>query len=409
MQRDPGDVGLAGDAWPKRPHLAFGRHLLLDSGSIYCQSEAMHNSPKHPRARDLGLNLPGLPGPLNAITDVPSLEVGHCTRIAGADLRTGITAILPQGPQLSCLPAGSFALNGNGEMTGLAWVEESGFLEGPVALTNTCSLGRVRDGVRAWLVERLGADGLLGGGLLPVVGETWDGRLNAIEAQALTRDDVFAALDSAAAGPVPEGSVGGGTGMVAFGFKAGIGTSSRQVEIQGQTFLVGVLVQANFGARSNLSMNGLPVGHWLKDRLLPHLFHSPNKQPQQDGSIIGVLATNAPLLPHQLKRLARRMGLGVARTGGVAYNTSGDFFLAFSTVAPTLKKGLEQWQVLPNTQLDSLLEAATYATEEAILNALCAAETMTGIHGNRVEALPREQVRAWIAQYQAPENLNSDL
>jgi L-aminopeptidase/D-esterase-like protein len=165
------------------------------------------------------------------------------------------------------------------------------------------------------------------------------------------------------------------------------------------------LVQANFGARSNLIMNGLPVGQWLKDSLLPQLFHSPNKQPQQDGSIIGVLATNAPLLPQQLKRLARRMGLGVARTGGVAYNTSGDFFLAFSTVAPTLQKGMEHWQVLPNTQLDPLLEAATYATEEAILNALCAAEAMTGIHGNRVEALPREQVRAWIAQYQAPVNL----
>lgn len=361
----------------------------------------MNPLPQLPRARDLGLNLPGLPGPLNAITDVPGLQVGHCTRIAGADLRTGITAILPQRRQLSCLPAGSFALNGNGEMTGLAWVEESGFLEGPVALTNTCSLGLVRDGVRAWLVERLGADGLLGGGLLPVVGETWDGRLNAIEAQALTREDVFAALDSAATGPVPEGSVGGGTGMVSFGFKAGMGTASRQVEIMGQTYQVGVLVQANFGQRSNLIMNGLPVGQWLKDRLLPQLFHSP----KQDGSIIGVVATNAPLLPQQLKRLARRMGLGVARTGGVAYNTSGDFFLAFSTSAPELKNGHEHWQVLPNTQLDPLLEAATYATEEAILNALCAAGPMTGIHGNRIEALPLEQVRAWIAQYQAPVNL----
>lgn len=362
----------------------------------------MNPLPQHPRARELGLNLPGQPGPLNAITDLPGVEVGHCTRIAGADLRTGITAILPQGPQLSFLPAGSFALNGNGEMTGLAWVEESGFLEGPVALTNTCSLGLVRDGVRAWLVERLGAEGLLGGGLLPVVGETWDGKLNAIEAQALSCADVFEALDNATGGSVPEGNVGGGTGMVSFGFKAGIGTSSRQIQIQGQTFLVGVLVQANFGARSNLLMNGLPVGQWLKDSFLPQL-HLP---PKQDGSIIGILATNAPLLPQQLKRLARRMGLGVARTGGVAYNTSGDFFLAFSTSAPEFKDGLEHWQVLPNQHIDSLLEAATYATEEAILNALCAAEPMTGVHGNRVEALPLEQVQTWIATYQPPLNFN---
>ncbi|HEY9840963.1 MAG: P1 family peptidase [Candidatus Sericytochromatia bacterium] len=346
------------------------------------------------RARDLGLPLPGQPGPANAITDVPGVEVGHTTLIEGADIRTGVTVILPAGKTLSAVPAGYFALNGNGELTGTAWVAEGGFLEGPIGLTNTCSVGLVRDTLRKWEAENFTVEGL-GPGLLPVVGETYDGFLNDIEAQHLKPEHVFAALTAAASGPVAEGAVGGGTGMIAFEFKAGIGTSSRQLEVVKQSYTVGVLVQANFGVREQLTMAGKPLGEWLAD-LEPRRV---KRDAGRDGSIIGILATDAPLLPQQLQRLAKRMALGLARTGGLAHNSSGDLFLAFSTACPQLsEKGLESWNVVPNHQLDGLFAAAAQATEEAILNALTAAEPMTGFQGHSVTALPQAQVRAWFAK-----------
>ncbi|MEZ0373568.1 MAG: P1 family peptidase [Candidatus Sericytochromatia bacterium] len=340
------------------------------------------------RARDLGLPLPGQPGPANAITDVPGVEVGQTTLIDGESIRTGVTVILPAGKSLSVVPAGSFALNGNGELTGTAWIAEGGFLEGPIGLTNTCSVGVVRDTLRKWMVREFGSQGL-GPGLLPVVGETWDGYLNDIEAQHVQPEHVFAALAAAASGPVAEGSVGGGTGMIAFEFKAGIGTSSRQLEVLKQTYTVGVLVQANFGVREQLLMAGKPVGQWLAD-LEPRRV---KRDQGRDGSIIGILATDAPLLPQQLQRLAKRMALGLARTGGLAFNTSGDLFLAFSTACPQIDaNGLEQWKIIPNPRLDRLFAAAAHATEEAILNALAAGEPMTGFQGHAINALPPERV-----------------
>ncbi len=346
------------------------------------------------RLRELGLAPSGQAGQWNAITDVSGLEVGHRTLISGTDIRTGVTVILPQGRCLSIVPAASFALNGNGEVTGTAWIEESGFLEGPIALTNTCSVGLVRDTLRRWMLPYLDQPGALGAGLLPVVGETWDGLLNDIEGQHLQASHVFEALKAAASGPVSEGAVGGGTGMVCFGFKAGIGSSSRQVMAADENWDLGVLVQTNFGRREQCLMRGVPIGELIQD-LKPEL----PAPPQQDGSIIAVLATNAPLLPHQLKRLARRMALGLARMGGMANNTSGDFFLAFSTASPQLNaQGLESWGVLANAQLDPLLEAAALATEEAILNAIWAGETMSGFGGNRIYGLPHDRVLKILQQ-----------
>jgi len=348
-----------------------------------------------PRARQLISALEGQPGLWNAITDVPGLEVGHYTLVSGESVRTGVTVILPQGRQLSGLPASWFALNGNGELTGTAWVDESGFLEGPIALTNTCSVGLVRDTLRRWLVENfpLQTSGL-GLGLLPVVGETWDGLLNDIEAQQLGAEHVLQALQQAASGPVAEGNVGGGTGMMAFEFKAGIGTSSRLLQFAGQTYVLGVLVQANFGWREHLLLGGQPMGKLLQD-LKPRLA-APRRQ---EGSIVAVLATNLPLLPHQLKRLARRMSLGLARTGGLAFNSSGDLFLAVSTAYPQLDaKGYEAWRVLPNASLDPVFAHAAWATEEAILNALFAADDMQGFQGNQVYALPLARLQAILSQ-----------
>lgn len=356
------------------------------------QAESRVETGPAPRARDLGLPLAGEPGLLNAISDVPGVEVGQYSLIAEPGVRTGVTVILPRGraQAISVLPAGGFALNGNGELTGMAWIAEAGRLEGPIALTNTCSLGMTRDALRRWMVERTGG-GELGPGLLPVVGETWDGLLNDIEAQQLRPEHVFAALDAAAPGPVAEGGVGGGTGMVAFELKAGIGTASRRLRLSAGDYTLGVLVQANFGLREQLTICGRPVGAQLA-QLEPRLFRP---QSARDGSIIGILATDAPLLPIQLQRLARRMALGLARTGGIAHNSSGDLFLAFSTAAPeTGKDGLEHWRTLPDSGLDPLFAAAVQATEESIYNALCAGAPMTGFRGRSVAALPKELLEA---------------
>ncbi|MFN8453980.1 MAG: P1 family peptidase [Anaerolineae bacterium] len=366
--------------------------------------------PSKPRARELGTPFDGAPGPLNALTDVPGVEVGHTTLIAGegklavgqGPVRTGVTAILPRGKIYDPMFAAWYYLNGNGEMTGAAWVEESGFLESPIAITNTHSVGVVRDAVVAWMRQHqfyqpLSPDRDIFW-LLPVVAETYDGMLNDINGFHVRPEHVFAALDSAAAGPVAEGNVGGGTGMICHGFKGGIGTASRKLADKRGGYTVGALVQANHGSRAELTLAGVPVGREITD-LLPQ-FQWGEVIPK-NGSIIVVVATDAPLLPHQLKRLARRVPMGIARVGGIGANTSGDIFIVFSTANPgaAQRSGLRQVDMLPNDQLDPLLAATIQATEEAIINALVAAETMQGINGNTVYALPHERVQAALRRY----------
>ena len=369
-----------------------------------------------PRARDLGIPFEGVPGSLNAIIDVQGVEVGHTTLISGegklqvgkGPVRTGVTAILPRGKMHDPVFAGWYSLNGNGEMTGTTWVEESGFLEGPVMVTNTHSVGIVRDAVVAWTVEKRLTDPTFSGisWSLPVVAETYDGGLNDINGFHVKQEHVFAALEQASTGPVAEGNVGGGTGMVCHDFKGGIGTASRQLETGRGGYTVGVLVQANHGDRRNLAVAGVPVGREIPD-LQPV---SGNKdagpspiQPAEMGgsSIIVVVATDAPLLPHQLKRLARRVPLGIARVGGMGANGSGDIFIAFSTANPgaAQREGISKVESLPNGQMTPLFEATIFATEEAIINALVAAETMVGIDGTTVYALPHDRLRQVLVEY----------
>lgn len=364
------------------------------------------------RARDLHIPFEGTPGRHNAITDVDGVHVGHTTLIEGegplrvgqGPVRTGVTAILPQGQVHAPVMAGVHVLNGNGEMTGTIWIEESGWLEGPVMITNTHSVGTVRDAVIAWTVERrlfhpLERDIFWS---LPVVGETYDGTLNDINGFHVKPEHVFAALDAAAVGPVEEGNVGGGTGMICHGFKGGIGTSSRVIaqEDGGYTggYTVGALVQANYGSRRNLLIAGVPVGQEIPD-LLPEI-HA-GAAPMGAGSIIIVLATDAPLLPHQLRRVAQRASLGLARMGGMGANSSGDIFLAFSTANTSAWQRNEPTQVtmLPNDRITPIFEAAVHATEEAIVNAMVAAQTMHGRDGNTVHALPHERVRDVMRKY----------
>jgi D-aminopeptidase len=353
------------------------------------------------RARDLGVPFEGTPGELNAITDVRGVEVGHTTLVEGegklvvgeGPVRTGVTAILPLGKENSntAVPAAVFSFNGNGEMTGSEWVEESGFLEGPVLLTNTHSVGVVRDAVVEWGTRKFPNTANFS---LPVVGETWDGELSDINGFHVKKTDVFAALNGAASGAVAEGNVGGGTGNRAFGFKAGIGTASRIFAKSDNGLCVGVLVQANLGRRENLMVSGVPVGREI-DELQPIV----HREPEKEGSILVVIATNAPLMPHQLKRVARRAALGIARTGAVSTNSSGDLFIAFSTAVPALVDGRQQWSTLKNDELDPLLAATVQATEEAIVNALIAAKTMRGINDNTFYALPHERLREVLKKY----------
>ncbi len=351
-----------------------------------------------PRARDLGIPLEGSPGPLNAITDVKGVEVGHTTLISGegklkvgaGPVRTGVTAILPRGSDSNDqVFAGWFALNGNGEMTGTIWIEESGFLEGPVLLTNTSSVGIARDAVVKYYTQKHKQRQPW---VLPVVAETYDGHLNDAHGFHVKEKHVFEALESAKPGPVAEGNVGGGTGMTCFEFKGGIGTASRRLEANHGGHTVGVLVQANFGLRRQLRIAGVPVGQEIAQDTF---------RDRESGSIIIVIATDAPLLPHQLKRLARRASLGLARTGSVAGNGSGDIFLAFSTAALGAAKpdGLVELKMLPNERMNPLFEATVQATEEAILNALVAAETMTGRDGHRVLALPHDRLKEVLKKY----------
>ncbi len=362
-----------------------------------------------PRARDLGIPFDGTPGPLNAITDVVGVEVGHVTLISGegrletgkGPVRTGVTAVLPRGKgDLSRVFAAWFPLNGNGELTGAAWLEESGGLAGPVLLTNTESVGVVRDAAIAWRLRRGGTGPDFSGDVsLPVVSETWDGFLNDIHGFHVKPEHAWGALDGACGGPVPEGSVGGGTGMICHRFKAGIGTASRRVRIDGADRTVGVLVQANYGTRESLRIAGVPVGREIAD-LRPERRKSPPSEADQ-GSIVGIVATDAPLLPHQLKRLAKRAPLGLARMGGTGGNGSGDLFLAFSTANPEAVKtaGTASLTMLPNDRLNALFDAVVESTEEAIANALVAAEDMTGIDGNRAYAIPHGRLREAMRKF----------
>jgi D-aminopeptidase len=354
-----------------------------------------------PRARDLGIPFDGTPGPLNAITDVAGVEVGQVTLISGngklvvgrGPVRTGVTAVFPRGKESADQVFAAWStLNGNGEMTGTTWVEESGFLEGPVMITNTHSVGVVRDAVIEWRVKQAGKASQPWS--LPVVAETWDGFLNDINGFHVKPEHVFRALDGAKPGPVDEGNVGGGTGMIVHEFKGGIGTSSRTLDERAGGYTVGALVQANYGRRRQLTIAGVPVGQEITDLM-------PKRGEAETGSIIVVLATDAPVLPHQLKRIAKRAALGVARNGGIGGNSSGDIFVAFSTANPSAARdsGLATLTMLPNERIDPIFLAAVQATEEAIINAMVAAETMEGINGNTVYAIPHDRLRAVLEKY----------
>jgi D-aminopeptidase len=355
------------------------------------------------RARGLGVPFDGAPGPLNAITDVAGVTVGHATLIedlaAERAVRTGVTAVLPRGEDTLQRPvfAAWFALNGNGEMTGTTWIEESGQLEGPVMLTNTHSVGVVRDATIAWRIRQGGPDASGYYWSLPVVAETWDGHLNDINGFHVKPEHVDAALAGARGGPVAEGNVGGGTGMVCYEFKCGIGTASRVVEVLGERYIVGVLVQANYGLRDELVIAGVPVGRQLRDH---RVYSEPDPEVAGSGSIIVVVATDAPLLPHQLKRVARRPALGLGRLGSVAHNGSGDIFIAFSTADASLGRSDRPLthRSLPNDVLDPLFGATVEAVEEAVVNAMVAARDMVGDQGRYAKALPHQELIEVIAR-----------
>ena len=354
-----------------------------------------------PRARDLGVPFDGTPGPFNAITDVKGVEVGHTTLISGSGplkvgvgpVRTGVTAIFPRGKDsLDAVFVGWFALNGNGEMTGTTWLEESGLLDGPVMITNTHSVGVVRDAVIAWRVKRAPPDEEGYSWSLPVVAETADDDLNDMNGFHVKPEHVFHALDTAKSGPVEEGSVGGGTGMVCNEFKGGIGTSSRVLDAKFGGYTVGVLVQCNYGRRSELRIAGIPVGREISDHVV---------RDEDIGSIIVVVATDAPLIPTQLKRVARRVTLGLGRVGSFASDGSGDIFIALSTANPGVKgaTGLHQLTMVPNQRLDPIFLATVQATEEAVVNAMVAAKTMKGINDFEVIGLPHDRLREILKKY----------
>jgi len=378
---------------------------------------------KKPRARDLGIPFDGTPGSLNAITDVSGVEVGHTTLISGngelqvgvGPVRTGVTAIFPRGKENpNPVFAGWFSQNGNGEMTGTTWVEESGFLEGPVMITNTLSVGIVHHSVIAWGVQQgTEKDRYSHLASLPVIAETWDGHLNDILGQHIKEKHVFQAIESAASGPVAEGNVGGGTGMICHGFKGGIGTASRTVSIDSSTYTIGVLVQANYGSMDELRIAGIPVGReireiWKKEETGKEDEFNLDQQSPSDvpayadkGSIIIVIATDAPVLARQLKRLARRASMGLARNGSYSGNSSGDIFIVFSTANQGAHRGPVPPKVtmLTNSQTGRLFLPVVQATEEAIINALVAAETLTGIDGHTIRALPHDLVKQILKKY----------
>ena len=364
--------------------------------------------PAKPRARDLGVPFEGAAGPLNAITDVAGVEVGLVTLIEGQGLlqvgkgpvRTGVTAILPRGRAgTDPVMAGWFSMNGNGEMTGTTWIKEGGFLEGPVFITNTHSVGVVRDASIAWGLKR---GSQLQPWSLPVVAETWDGTLNDINGFHVKPDHVMKALDDARGGRVAEGNTGGGTGMICYQFKCGTGTASRRLPAGGGGYTVGVLVQANHGTRGQLRIAGAPIGADIP--VAPARGGggvNEDEDVQEQGSIIIVIATDAPLLPHQLERVARRASLGLARTGATSGNGSGDIFIAFSTANANAAsaRDVADVKMLSNDRISAIFSATVQATEEAIVNALVAAETMTGAGNRTIPALPHDQLRALLKKY----------
>jgi L-aminopeptidase/D-esterase-like protein len=398
------------------------RSLIVTALVIVTASQALHA--QKPRERDLALPIGGTAGPLDAITDVAGVEVGHTTLVSGSGklvvgtgpVRTGVTVIHPRG-KANAEPvfAAWFTLNGNGEMTGTTWIQESGLLEGPVAVTNTHSVGVVRDAIIRWEISQKNA---LQPWWLPVVAETYDGGLNDINGFHVKPEHVLAALDRAAGGVPQEGAVGGGTGMVCHGFKGGIGTASRKLSAQDGGYTVGVLVQCNYGSRRDLRIAGVPVGEEIPD-LTGCIANSdplpPNSRPRcneprrgaaedgpEQGSIIVVVATDAPLLPHQLKRMATRVSLGVGRQGGFGGNSSGDIFLAFSTANARAwfnDQPVTNVQMLPNDRISPLFQATAQATEAAITNALLAAETTTGANDLRIYAMPVDRMLAAMKKY----------
>lgn len=365
-----------------------------------------------PRARDLGVPFDGTTGQWNSITDVKGVEVGYSTIISGSGenivgkgpVRTGVTAIFPRGKAQKFSPvfANWYSLNGNGEMTGTTWLTESGFLETPIMITNTNSVGVVRDAVLKWYVDTDWYKGEEWWYTYPVVAETYDGFLNDIYGFHVKEEHVLEAITNAKSGKIAEGNVGGGTGMMALGFKGGTGTSSRIINYGDSSYTVGVLVQANFGRKPNLTIAGVPVGKELLDTLNNELKLPPQSYRKEgDGSIIVVVATDAPLLPHQLKRIANRVPIGIGLTGGIGTNGSGDIFIAFSTANPEAfqRYDFSEVNMLPNDLIDPILEATVQSVEEAIINAMIAAETMVGINGNKSYALPHGLLKDVMKKY----------
>ena len=376
--------------------------LSIFSIEIYSQNKI--------RARDLGIPFNGSPGKYNSITDVEGILVGHETIIEGdgnlivgkGPIRTGITSILPRGMNYDPVFAGWYSLNGNGEMTGTTWVEESGFLEGPIMITNTHSVGVVRDAVIEWSYKNKFYKTLYNikdlFWTLPVVAETYDGSLNDINGFHVKKEHAFNALNNARGGMISEGNVGGGTGMICHGFKGGIGTSSRNIALKEKEYTLGVLVQANYGNRKELTIAGVPVGKEIEN-LLPKITFGEKQEGL--GSIIVIVATDAPLLPNQLKRLARRVPIGISRVGGFGSNGSGDIFITFSTANPGAfnREEIRNINFLPNDLMNPFLNATAQATEEAIINALISAETMTGINNNTVYKLPHDRLKDMLKKY----------
>ncbi|MBA2525496.1 MAG: P1 family peptidase [Pyrinomonadaceae bacterium] len=399
--------------------------LVVGAALVVIVSATLSYGQTKPRARELGIPFEGTPGSHNAITDVTGVEVGHTTLITGrgrlvvgkGPVRTGVTAILPRGKKtFDPVFAAWFPLNGNGEMTGTTWIRESGFLEGPILITNTHSVGVVRDATIDWEIKN-GRKFIF---TYPIVAETYDGTLNDINGFHVKAEHVFTALNGATPGRVAEGNVGGGTGMLCNGFKGGIGTSSRVLAMNAGGYTVGVLVQCNYGSRRGLRIAGVPVGQEFPDpmicvegsqapsqefmRDMPRCGQSSasGERPHSElGSIIIVVATDAPLLPHQLDRLVKRAALGLGRQGAVASNFSGDIFVAFSTAnsGAATEKGTVTLTMLPNERIDALFIATIQATEEAVTNAMLAAETMTGADDVRANALPHDRVREILRKY----------
>lgn len=379
--------------------------MKLPSIIILLLSFTISFSQTKPRARDLGIPFEGETGKNNSITDVPGVLVGYKTLISGngilkygkGPVRTGVTVILPQGKTSENYSAAWFTLNGDGEMTGIPCIEDYGFSYGPIGITNTNSVGTVKDAIGEWSFKNFSQHDAVDFSFgLPVVAETWDGMLNDINGFHINKEDVWEALGSAHGEKIDEGNVGGGTGMVLYEFKGGSGTSSRVFTIESKQYTLGVFVQANFGRRDELTIAGVPVGKEIQD-LMPIFDETQRK----DGSLIAVLITNAPLLPNQLKLLAKRITHGVARTGTFSHNGSGEIFLAISTAKPRSnpKSTIEIWESIPKTLLDPIFKATVEATEEAIINTLIAAKDMDGINNNKLFALPHDRLKQTLKKY----------